>query len=102
MGLQISRCHYPEVAEETDIWSDPKTSWRVTEEVSGTKGIRWALLKDGRNLNVSQSADLDALIAQVTTKRIAKAWSYREQLSDILERKQIAMLWQWCANVMRF
>ncbi len=52
-----------------------------------------------------QRADLDALIANVTTKRTARAWLYREQLRDILERKQInvvsAMLEQWCTNVMR-
>jgi transposase len=58
------------------------------------KGLRWTLLKDR-----------DALIANVTTKRTARAWLYREQLRDILERKQInvvsAMLAQWCTNVMR-
>lgn len=37
----------------------------------------------------NQCADLDALIAHITTKRTAKAWLYREQLRDILERKQI-------------
>ncbi|MEX3606080.1 MAG: transposase [Burkholderia sp.] len=41
----------------------------------------------------------------VTTKRIARAWRYREQLREILDRKQInvvsEMLEQWCANVMR-
>jgi len=69
------------------------------------KGLRWALLKDRNSLNAEQCADLDALIAHVTTKRTAKAWLYREQLRDILERKQInvvsAMLWQWCTNVLR-
>ena len=69
------------------------------------KGMRWALLKNRSNLNASQCADLDALIAQITTKRTARAWLYREQLRDILERKQInvvsALLAQWCTNVMR-
>ena len=69
------------------------------------KGVRWALLKDRRKLTVSQSADLDALIAHVTTRRTAKAWLYREQLREILARKQInvlsALLAQWCTNVMR-
>lgn len=69
------------------------------------KGLRWALLKDRSNLLASQSADLDALIAHVTTKRTAKAWLYREQLREILDRKQInvvsALIWQWCTNVMR-
>ena len=45
------------------------------------KGLRWALLKDRERLNESQRADLDTLIAQLTTKRTARAWLYREQLS---------------------
>lgn len=69
------------------------------------KGLRWALLKDRDRLPATQRAELDALIAQVTTKRTARAWLYREQLRDILNRKQInivrAMLAQWCTNVMR-
>ncbi|BDB30513.1 ISL3 family transposase (plasmid) [Cupriavidus sp. P-10] len=69
------------------------------------KGLRWTLLKDRDGLPAAQRADLDALIANVTTKRTARAWLYREQLRDILGRKQInvvsAMLEQWCTNVMR-
>ncbi|MFY9260292.1 MAG: ISL3 family transposase [Gallionella sp.] len=69
------------------------------------KGMRWALLKDRSKLSDSQCADLDALVARITTKRTAKAWLYREQLREILERKQInvvsALLVQWCTNVMR-
>ncbi len=69
------------------------------------KGLRWALLKDRSNLNPSAQADLDGLVAQFTTKRTARAWLYREQLRDILDRKQInvvrGMLTQWCTNVMR-
>jgi transposase len=44
-------------------------------------------------------------LTQFTSKRTARAWLYREQLRDILERKQIqvvsTMLAQWCTNVMR-
>jgi transposase len=69
------------------------------------KGIRWALLKDRCKLNQQQTEDLDGLLAQLTTKRTARSWLYREQLRDILERKQInvvrRMLLQWCVNVMR-
>ena len=69
------------------------------------KGMRWALLKDRSKLGSEQRADLDALVTQFTSKRTARAWLYREQLRDILERKQIqvvsAMLAQWCTNVMR-
>jgi transposase len=45
------------------------------------------------------------LVAQYTTSRVARAWLYREQLRDTLDRKQPnvvkAMLRQWCTNVMR-
>jgi transposase len=71
----------------------------------GLKGLRWALLKDHNKLHAEQHHDLDALVARFTSKRTARAWLYREQLRDILERKQInilsAMLAQWCTNVMR-
>ena len=69
------------------------------------KGLRWALLKDRTKLNERQRADLDALVMQVATKRTARAWLYREQLREILNRKQIEvvrrMLQQWCTNVNR-
>ncbi len=69
------------------------------------KGLRWTLLKDRDRLSDESRADLDALIAQATTKRTARAWLYREHLREILERKQInvvsAMLKQWCTNVLR-
>ena len=69
------------------------------------KGLRWSLLKHRAHLSEESRADLDALIAKMTTKRTARAWLYREQLREILERKQInvvsAMLKQWCTNVMR-
>ena len=69
------------------------------------KGLRWALLKDRSRLSDTRRADLDALLAQLTTKRTARAWQYREDLREILNRKQInvvrAMLRQWCTNVMR-
>jgi transposase len=53
------------------------------------KGLRWALLKDRSKLSYEQATDLDRLVAQFTTKRTARAWLYREQLRDILDRKQI-------------
>ncbi len=43
------------------------------------KGLRWTLLKDRDGLPAAQRAELDALIANVTTKRTARAWLYREQ-----------------------
>ena len=69
------------------------------------KGLRWTLLRDRHRLSVEARADLDALIAHAATKRIARAWLYREGLRAILDRKQInvvaAMLKQWCTNVLR-
>jgi transposase len=69
------------------------------------KGMRWTLLKDANKLNLAQLTDLEALLGQYTTKRTARAWLYREQLREILERKQIhvvsELLRQWCTNVMR-
>lgn len=69
------------------------------------KGMRWTLLKDRGHLGAQQQSDLDNLLAQMTVKRTARAWVYREQLRAILERKQVnivrTMLLQWCANVMR-
>jgi len=69
------------------------------------KGLRWALLKDKSKLSSDQARDLDRLVVQFTTKRTARAWLYREQLRDILDRRQFnivsAMLAQWCTNVMR-
>jgi transposase len=68
------------------------------------KGMRWALLKDRARLSPEATADLDALIARMTTLRTARAWVYKEQLREILERKQInvvrAMLQHWCTCVM--
>ncbi len=69
------------------------------------KGLRWTLLKDRRRLSEERQGDLDALLAKLTTKRTARAWQYREDLREILARKQInvvrEMLRQWCTNVMR-
>jgi transposase len=69
------------------------------------KGLRWSLLKDRSRLSAEAAADLDALIAKMTTVRTARAWVYKEQLREILERKQInvvrAMLQRWCTCVMR-
>lgn len=69
------------------------------------KGLRWVLLKDRSKLRTSQRAELDQLLLHMTTKRTARAWQYREQLREILSRKQPhvvrALLKQWCINVSR-
>ena len=69
------------------------------------KGMRWKLLRDYGGLSREDRKEMDVLIAQLSVKRTARAWSYREQLREILDRKQInvvsTMLSQWCTNVMR-
>jgi transposase len=69
------------------------------------KGMRWSLLKDRADLRPEAAADLDALIARMTRVRTARAWAYKEELREILERKQInvmrAALQHWCTCVMR-
>jgi transposase len=69
------------------------------------KGLRWVLLTDRAKLSGTQRVELDALLAHLTTKRTARAWQYREQLREILSRKQPnvvrALLKQWCTNVRR-
>ena len=69
------------------------------------KGLRWALLKDRSKLNTAQRTEVDELLAHMTTKRTARAWHYREQLREVLTRKQPnlvrTLLNRWCTNVMR-
>ena len=69
------------------------------------KGMRWSLLKNRASLKPEAAADLDALIARMATVRTARAWVYKEQLRQILARKQnnVArdMLKHWCTCVMR-
>ena len=62
-----------------------------------------AVLAQGRRDRTAH--DLDALVAKVPGKRTARAWLYREQLREILQRKQVnvvrGMLRQWRINVNR-
>ena len=91
------------------IWhaSTALEKMRRIEQRSDTslKGMRWSLLKDRSKLKPEAAADLDDLLARMSTVRTARAWLYKEQLRAILERKQInvvrAMLAHWCTCVMR-
>jgi len=91
------------IAHASDAVSDMRIQEQKTDPA--LKDLRWTLLKDRSKLSRDQAADLDMLRKQITTKRTARAWLYREQLRDILDRKQINvvsdMLAQWCTNVMR-
>lgn len=69
------------------------------------KGQRWNLLKDYRRLGEAARRELEVLLQKMTTLRTARAWQYREDLREILQRRQVnvvrGMLLQWCTNVMR-
>ena len=83
-----------------------ETTRRIEQKTdSSLKGLRWKLLRDRDSLKPDARADLDAFVAKATTKRTARAWLYKEQLREILQRKQVnvvrGMLTQWCTNVMR-
>ena len=86
--------------------SDAVTTMRTIERTDpALTGLRWTLLKDRAKVIRVQTADLDRLVAQFTTKRTAPVRLYREQRRDVLGRKQInvvsTMPAQWCTNVMR-
>jgi transposase len=87
--------------------NDAVTEMRRIEQKTDTslKGMRWTLLKDRSKLKPEAAAELDALVAKVNLKRTARAWVYKEQLREILERKQVnvvrSMLTHWCNCVMR-
>ena len=79
---------------------------RIEQRTDKTlKGMRWTLLKDSYSLKPEAAADLYALITQPSLKRTARAWLYKEQLREILERKQVNvtrhMLQYWSTCVMR-
>lgn len=69
------------------------------------KGMRWTLLRDVFNLNASAGAALHALLHAPKLTLTARAWTYKEKLRLILERKQVnvmrASLQHWCTCVMR-
>lgn len=83
------------------------TEMRRIEQKTDTslKGMRWTLLKDKSKLKPEAAAELDALVAKVALKRTVRAWVYKEQLREILERKQVnvvrSMLIHWSNCVMR-
>jgi transposase len=102
-NAQITFDKFHVIAHASTAISDMR---RMEQKLDPTlKGMRWTLLKDRRKLTIPQRAELDALLAHMTTNRTARAWQYREQLREILARKQSnvvrALLKQWCTNVMR-
>jgi transposase len=69
------------------------------------KGMRWSLLKDAGRLDAYATTALRALIHAPKLTLTARAWRYKEQLREILQRKQHnvarAALRHWCTCVMR-
>jgi transposase len=67
--------------------------------------LRWTLLKHRSKLSIAQRSELDTLLSHLTTTRTARTWQYREQLREILTRRQPTvvriLLRQWCTNVRR-
>jgi transposase len=79
---------------------------RIEQRSDATlKGMRWALLKDAARLGREASAALHRLTHAPKLTLTARAWRYKEQLRELLERKQLnvarAALEHWCACVMR-
>lgn len=74
-------------------------------ENAGLKGMRWTLLKDAATLSREARRELEGLLTDVAISRTARAWTYREQLREILQRKQPNVvrkaLLHWCACVNR-
>jgi transposase len=69
------------------------------------KGMRWTLLKDSYSLKPEAAAALYGLISQPKLTRTARAWIYKEQLRETLQRKQVNVmrdtLKHWCGCVVR-
>lgn len=102
-NAQITFDKFHVIAHASDAISKTR---REEQKLDPTlKGLRWVLLTDRAKLSSAQRGELDALLAHMTTKRTARAWQYREQLREILNRKQPnvvrALLRQWCTNVRR-
>lgn len=70
------------------------------------KGLCWVLFKDCDWFNVVQCVDFDVLVVNVIIKCMVCVWFYWEQLCEILDCKQINVVFemfeQWCINVMCF
>ena len=67
--------------------------------------MRWTLLKEASSLTKEARQERESLVVDVTVCRTARAWTYREQLREILQRKQPNVvreaLLYWCTCVMR-
>jgi transposase len=100
---QITFDKFHVVAQANEALDQTRRAERKT--APDLHGIRWTLLKDPKDLLPTQQEALDELLANLTTRRSARAWVYREDLRAILNCKQINVmrrkLWQWTVNVMR-
>lgn len=100
---QITFDKFHVIAQASQALDETRRAERKT--TPDLEGIRWALLKDPKDLGPTQHEALTELLANLTTRRTARAWVYREDLRTILNCKQVNVmrrrLWQWTVNVMR-
>jgi transposase len=72
---------------------------RKSHEAKALKGLRWTLLRDGLTLSEAQQARLSDL--QRENKRLYRAYLLKEELGDVLDRRQPnvvrALLTRWCS-----
>src|SRR5437762_2501437 len=96
---------YVELALEQADFSDVKALAIEQRSDPSLKGMRWTLLKDSYSLKPEAAAALHGLISQPKLTRTARAWIYKEQLRETLDRKQVNVmrdtLKHWCGCVMR-
>jgi transposase len=72
---------------------------KSSDEAKGLKGLRWTLLRDGLTLSEAEHVRLSEL--QRTNQRLYRAYLLKEELVDILDRRQpnvvTALLTKWCS-----
>ncbi|MEP6502664.1 MAG: transposase [Betaproteobacteria bacterium] len=100
--LQLAR---RELALEEAITRLDKTRRIEQRTDKSLKGMRWTLLKDVFSLKPAAGAALHGLITAPKLALTARAWIYKEQLRELLDRKQINVIrdshHHWCVSVMR-
>lgn len=72
---------------------------KSSKEAKALKGLRWALLRDGLTLNEVEQVRLSEL--QRDNQRLYRAYLLKEELGDILDRRQpnvvAGLLKKWCS-----
>lgn len=72
---------------------------KSSEEAKALKGLRWTLLRDGLTLDQAEQVRMGEL--QRDNKRLFRAYLLKEELGDILDRRQPnvvrELLGKWCS-----